>query len=74
MVELDYILFTLLIEGHGFDEIQQFMAFLQPQHGIGGGFYIADDTLLIKNDRGGALDEDKGFFQPIAVIDRALWV
>jgi hypothetical protein len=50
------------------NDTQQLAAFLQPDHGAGGDFQIANAAVGFNEDRGCSLDEDQGFLLAIAVI------
>jgi hypothetical protein len=60
--------------GHGFNETQQLLAFLKPDHRVGGGFQIADRPTLINDHRGGTLDENHCLLEAISVIDATIKV
>ncbi len=53
---------------HGFNKTQQPLAFLQPEHGIGGALHVTDHAVNVNHYGGGALDEYHRLLQPIPVI------
>ena len=54
--------------------LQQHLGFGKPFHGVGDALQVANDPGRIDQHRGGALDDQQGLFQSIAVVDRALRV
>ena len=51
------------------NSLQQFPAFLQPRHRVGGALEVADHAALIHYDGGGALDADEVLYEFKAMIE-----